>query len=210
LKRAIETLGSALAGFNRPLVVAAGVAMLKPGGLLIENDSSRAAPRKSEETALAFVSRGVTASVVRLPPTVHGEGDQAFVPSIIGIGRKKNVSAYVGNGLNCWSSVHRLDAAKLFRLALEKGSAGAIYHGVADEGVPFRDIADVIGQHLNVPVIANPSFQAVLHFGWLGFLTGLDCPASNALTQKLLDWQPTQVGLIDDLEQGHYFLPSGV
>jgi nucleoside-diphosphate-sugar epimerase len=157
-----------------------------------------------------LVSRGINASVVRLPPTVHGEGDQAFVPSIIGIGRKKNVSAFVGNGLNRWSSVHRLDAAKLFRLALEKGSAGAIYHGVADEGVPFRDIADVIGRHLNVPVIAKPSFQSVLHFGWLGFLTGLDCPASSALTQKLLGWQPMQVGLIDDLEQGHYFLPSGV
>jgi nucleoside-diphosphate-sugar epimerase len=204
-KRAIEALGSALEGSNRPLVVAAGTAFLKPGSLLTETDSPRAAPRKSEETTLALVSRGVNASVVRLPPSVHGDGDQAFVPNIIGIGRKKGVSAYVGNGLNRWSSVHRLDAAQLFRLALEKGSAGARYHGVADEGVPFGDIAEVIGRRLNVPVMTKSSFQAVLHFGWLGFLTRLDCPASSALTRDVLGWQPTQVGLIDDLEQGHYF-----
>ncbi len=204
-RRAIQALGSALAGSGRPLVVATGIAFLKRGSLLTEDDSARAGPRKSEETALKLASSGVNASVVRLPPSVHGDGDKGFVPNLIGTGRKKGVSAYVGNGLNRWSSVHRLDAAHLFRLALEKGAAGAIYHAVADEGVPFKDIAGVIGRRLNVPVVAKPPLLATLHFGFLGLIAGLDCPATSQQTQERLDWRPVQPSLITDLEQGRYF-----
>ncbi len=203
-QRAIEALGSALAGSDRPLVVAAGVITLKPGKILSENDTARAL-RKSEQTALGLVASGVNASVVRLPPSVHGEGDKGFMATLIAVARKKAVSGYVGNGLNRWSSVHRLDAAQLFRLALEKGQAGAKYHAVADEGMTFKDIANVIGQRLNVPVVAKPRLLAIPHFGWLGLLVGIDCPASSQQTRALLGWQPQQSSLQTDLEHGSYF-----
>ncbi len=152
-----------------------------------------------------MAARGVRASVVRLPPSVHGDGDRAFVPALIGIAREKGVAAYVGDGLNRWSAVHRLDAAHLYRLALEKGSAGARYHGVADEGVPLREIAKVIGRHLNVPVVSKSPDEATDHFGWLGHFVVIDGPASSAQTQERLGWRPVQPGLIADLDQGHYF-----
>jgi nucleoside-diphosphate-sugar epimerase len=147
----------------------------------------------------------VRASVVRLPYSVHGEGDHGFVPALIGIARAKGVSAYPGDGANRWPAVHRLDAAHLFRLALEAAPAGARLHGVDDEGVPFRDIAEVIGRHLKLPATAIPREEAGRHFGWLGPIVTVDHPASSTLTQKQLGWHPARPGLIPDLDEGHYF-----
>ncbi|MBB6634748.1 SDR family oxidoreductase [Cohnella thailandensis] len=203
---AIDAIGSALEGTGKPLVVTSGTLMLKPGTLVTEKDaSSQATPRRSEEAAFALVERGVRASVVRLAPSVHGLGDHGFVWSLIGKARDNGVSAYIGDGLNRWPAVHRLDAARLFRLALEKGSAGARYHGVCDEGVPFRDIAAVIGRHLNLPAVSIAPEEAEAHFGWLAFAASADNPASSALTRERLGWRPTHPGLISDLEEGHYF-----
>ncbi len=168
-------------------------------------NSPGAARVPSEVVALAMASRGVRSSVVRLPPSVHGEGDHGFVPVLIGVARQKGVSAYVGDGLNRWPAVHRLDAARLYRLALEGGVAGTRYHGVGDEGVPVREIAEVIGRHLGLPVVAKSPEEAADHFGFLGRFLGIDCPASGALTQERLGWRPTGPGLIPDLDQGHYF-----
>jgi nucleoside-diphosphate-sugar epimerase len=206
-RRAIGTLGAAFAGSDRPLIVTSGTLLLqRQGPLATEEDASiRSSPRKSEEAALAMASQGVRASVVRLPPSVHGDGDHGFVPCLIGIAREKGVSAHVGDGLNRWPAVHRLDAAQLYRLALEKGSAGAIYHGVADEGVPFREIGEVIGRRLNLPVVAKSQEEAADHFGWLAHFVGIDCPASSAQTQERLGWRPTQPGLIPDLDHPLYF-----
>jgi nucleoside-diphosphate-sugar epimerase len=205
-RRAIEAVGEALAGSDRPLVVASGIALVAPGRMVTEEDATPPeSPRASDAAALAFVDRGVRASVLRLPPTVHGEGDHGFVPGLISIAREKGVSAYPGDGSNRWPAVHRLDAAHLFRLALEEAPAGARLHAIAEEGVPVRDIAEVIGRHLKLPVTAVPADEAMSHFGWLGVFFGLDAPASSALTQKLLGWHPVQPALIPDLEKGHYF-----
>ena len=144
-------------------------------------------------------------AVLRLPPSVHGDGDHGFVPTLIGIAREKGVSAYVGNGLNRWPAVHRLDAAPLYRLAIEKNSAGARYHGVADEGVPFRDIAALIGRRLNLPVVAKSPEEAADHFGWFMRFAAIDCPSSSAKTRELLGWRPKQPGLIADLDRPRYF-----
>jgi hypothetical protein len=147
---------------------------------------------------------GVRVAVLRLPPSVHGAGDHGFVPFLIGIARKKGVSAYIGDGVNCWPAVHRLDASRLYRLALEKGSVGANYHGVADEGIPTRDIAHAIGRRLNVPVVSKSPEEAAGHFGWMAHFFGIDGPASSAQTQQQLGWHPTQPGLVADLEE-YYF-----
>lgn len=203
---AIEAIGAALEGTGKPLVVTSGTLMLAPGRLGTEEDASTpSTPRRSEEAALALAGRGVRSSIVRLAPSVHGQGEQGFVPALIGIAREKGVSAYVGEGLNRWPAVHRLDAARLFRLALEKGATGAVYHGVADEGVPFREIAGVIGRHLNLPVLGIPREEAEAHFGWLSFAASADNPTSSALTQERLGWQPVHPALLPDLEEGHYF-----
>lgn len=204
-RQAIEAMGEALAGSDRPLVVTAGLAGFNLGRPVTEDDGPAESPRMSEVAALALAAQGVRASVVRLAPSVHDRGDQGFVPTLINIAREKGVAAYVGDGLNRWPAVHRLDAARLFRLALEQGTAGARYHGAADDGTPMRDIAAVIGRHLNLPVVSKNPEEAADHFGWMGRFVGLDMPASSALTQQRLGWHPTQPDLLADLEQGDYF-----
>ena len=211
-QRAIETLGAVLAGSDRPLVVASGTPALSPGHLVTEEDTAdlnapgaARLPRRSEETALSFSSRGVRASVVRLPRSVHGEGDHGFVPTLINIARTKGVSAYPGDGSQRWPAVHRKDAAHLFRLALESAPKGSRLHAVGDEGVPVREIAGVIGRRLGVPVVALPVEEAGSHFGFIGSIFSLDCPASSTLTQQRLGWHPVQPGLLADLDQEYYF-----
>jgi nucleoside-diphosphate-sugar epimerase len=206
--RAIEALGSALAGSDRPLIVTSGTALLSPGRLATEDTDppvTSALPRISEQAAFALFLSGVRASSVRLPPSVHGEGDHGFVPILIGLAKEKGAAAYVGEGLNRWPSVHRLDAAQLYRLVLEKGAAGGRYHAIAEEGVPFRDIATVIGRRLNVPVVSKSAEQAGEYFGWLAHFAAIDNPSSSKKTREQLDWQPKQPGLIHDMDQPYYF-----
>jgi nucleoside-diphosphate-sugar epimerase len=208
-ERAIEALGSALAGSGRPLIVTSGTAFIAPGRVATEEDVRPAVgsnfPRVSEEAAASVATRGVRAMVVRLAPSVHGDGDHGFVPILIRTAREKGVSAYIGDGLNRWTAVHRLDAARLFSLALEKGSTGSRFHGIAEEGIAFRDIAQVIGRRLNVPVVSKSLEEAGDHFGWFTMFAGMDSPASSKLTQERLGWRAVQRGLIEDLEQGSYF-----
>jgi len=205
--RAIETLGKALSGSGRPFVITSGTLLLvRQGPLAVESDESDPNfPRKSEAAGLAMASHGVHASIVRLPPSVHGDGDHGFVPRLIAVAREKGASAYVGDGLNRWPAVHRLDAARLYRLALENGAAGGRYHGVADQGVPFREIAEVIGQRLNVPVVSKSPEEAADHFGWISHFASIDCPASSDLTQEQLGWRPTHAALIPDIDRPAYF-----
>ena len=190
--RAVEAMGGVLEGSKKPFIMTA-----------------HANGEASDNTVMALAKRGVRTSVVSLSPTVHGVGDKGFVPSLINIARDKGFSAYIGDGSNRWPAVHRLDAAHLYRLALEKASAGSRLYGRAEEGVPFRDIANVIGKHLNLPVVSIPREEADEHFGFLGAIAVLDIPSvmpgSAAQTRELLGWIPVQPGLIKDLEQGHHF-----
>jgi nucleoside-diphosphate-sugar epimerase len=209
---AIEALGATLEGSARPFVMTSAIGLLKPGCVGTEDDlpdpSSGGAHRvASERAALLLAARGVRVSVVRLPPSVHGDGDHGFVPFLVRIARETRVSAYIGEGRNRWSAVHRLDAAQLYRLALENGPAGATFHGVADEGVRTRGIADVIGKRLDVPVVSKSPGDAAGHFAWLARFFALDIPASSVRTQEQLGWRPRQPGLIADLERGSYFEP---
>jgi nucleoside-diphosphate-sugar epimerase len=208
--RAIEILGEALAGSGRPLVTTSGTALLHRGRVGTEEDvpdpAGAASHRSdSEEATVALGARGVRACLVRLPPSVHGDGDHGFVPMLIATAREKGAAAYVGDGSNRWPAVHRLDAARLFVQALEHGSAGARYHGVADQGVATKDIAAVIARRLNVPLVSRSAEAAAAHFGWLGRFFALDVPASSALTRERLGWQPLQPGLLADLDHGRYF-----
>ncbi len=197
--------GETLAGSDRRLIVTSGTALLAPGRVATERDTpTDSFPRKSEDAAAEAARRGARVTILRLPPSVHGDGDHGFVPRLISIARQKGLSAYVGDGGNHWPAVHRLDLARLYRLALEKGS-DAPYHGVADEGVPFRTIAEVIGRRLNVPVASKSPQEAAEHFGWLAHFAALDCPASSAQTQQRLGWSYTQPGLIADLDRPTYF-----
>jgi nucleoside-diphosphate-sugar epimerase len=205
-KRAIEALGSALAGSHRPLIVTAGIGPWAPGRLMTEDVDPPAQspmPRVSEETALALVSRGVQAAVMRLPQ-VHDTVKQGLVTYLITIAREKGVSAYVGEGVNRWPAAHVSDVARLYRLALEQHEAGARYHAVGEEGVPLRDIAAAIGRGLKVPVVSISREEAAAHFGFFAGFASLDLAASSALTQKRLGWRPNGVGLISDLDHMRY------
>jgi nucleoside-diphosphate-sugar epimerase len=205
-RRAIEALGSGLAGSGRHLVVTSGTGLVASGRFATEDDPPASMiPRvASEQAADSVAARGASVSVVRLPQ-VHGDGDHGFVPRLIDLAREKGAAAYVGEGLNRWPAVHRLDAARLYRLALEKSSAGARYHAVADEGVPLRDIAAVIGRRLQVPVVSKSPDEAADYFGWFTHFASMDSPASSALTQQRLGWRPTQPSLIPDLDRASYF-----
>ncbi len=208
-RQVIEALGSALVGSDRPLIVTSGTGMANtvPGQLALEENaaaSSAVIPRAaSEEAAASVAARGVNVSIVRLPQ-VHDQVKAGLVTYAIGLAREKGVSAYVGDGLNRWPAAHVLDTAHLYRLALEKREAGAKYHAVAEEGVPVREIAEVIGRGLQVPVVALSPEEAAAHFGWLGAFAGRDVPASSAQTQERLRWHPTGPGLIADLESTRY------
>ncbi|MFD5316029.1 SDR family oxidoreductase [Streptomyces sp. NPDC127098] len=205
--RAIEAMGAALEGSDRPLVIASGFVGLPAGRTSTERDMpANSSPRVvSARAALALAERGVRPSVVRLAPSVHGEGDGGFLATLIGVARAKGVAGYVGDGANRWPGVHRSDAARLFRLAVEKAPAGSVLHGTAEEGVPTREIAEVIGRHLGLPVASVDPADAPDHFGWIGRFFAEDIPASSALTRELLGWRPTGPGLLEDLDQGHYF-----
>jgi nucleoside-diphosphate-sugar epimerase len=208
-RRAIEALGSALVGSDRSLIFTSVTALVGQGRVATEDmpvSNASSLPRaSSEEAAGSAAMREVRVSVIRLPPSVHGDGDHGLVPVLINIAREKSVSACIDDGLNRWPAVHRLDAARLFRLALEKNAARACYHGVADEGVPFREVAEVIGRRLNVPVVSKSLDEASNHFGWFAPFAALDNPTSSERTRTLLGWKPKEPGLISDLEHGRYF-----
>jgi nucleoside-diphosphate-sugar epimerase len=205
--RAIAVMGEVLAGSGRPFVFASGVAGVWPGRMATEevpfdrNVHPRAA---NAAVALELAERGVRVSAVRLAPTVHGAGDHGFVKRLVDIAREKGVSGYVAEGRNRWPAVHRLDAASLFRLALENAPAGAALHGVADEGVPARTIAEIIGRKLGLPPASISVEDAGAHFGWLGRFFAMDMPASSALTRARMGWTPTHPSLVEDLEAGRY------
>ena len=206
----IEALGAALEGSDRPLVVTTGTGVVNPGRPVIEDDrhdlSTPGHPRRDNESlALGLADRGVRVSIVRPAPSVHGKGDHGFVARLVEIARERDASGYVGDGANRWAAVHRLDAARLYRLALEQAPAGSVFHAVGDEGVATRDIADAIARHLSLPLVSVDPDEAAEHFGWLGAFFSWDAPASNALTRERLGWEPTHQGLLADLEEGFYF-----
>ena len=217
-RRAVEAMGAALAGSDRPFVLASGMVGLSLGRPATENDGLVASPQVRANPAgvraatalytLSLRGVGVRSSVLRYPPTVHGEGDHGFVATFVDIARRSGVSAFVGDGANRWPAVHRSDAARLTRLAAEAAPAGSVLHAVGDEGVPFLHVAEAIGRHLDVPVKSLGPEEAVAHFGPLGHFVGMDSPAGAAITSDLLDWHPTGPGLIEDLNQGHYFKSS--
>ena len=204
--RAIETMGARLEGSGKPLVIASGTPAA-PGRVATERDeiapgSPVAGRAANARAALCMAARGVRSSVIGLPRTGHGDGDRhGFIARLVAIARDKGVSGYVGDGSSRWPAVHALDAAHLFRLAVEQAPAGSRLHAVGDEGVPIRDIAEVIGRHLNLPTDSAPAED----FGFMGQILAVDQPASAALTRELLGWRPVQPGLIEDLDKGHYF-----
>jgi len=214
-RRAIDTLGLALKGSGRPLVTTFGTMGLSHAGFRAagpateEDEPDPLSPgimrARTEESVEALASLGVRASMIRLAPTVHGDGDTGLVPQLIGIARKRGRFAYIGDGQNRWPAVHRLDAARLFRLALEKGVAGARYHSVAEEGIPFRSIAELIGHKLSIPVESVSANEAAKHFSWFGAFAATDNPSSSSRTREQLRWDPTGPGLLADLNGPSYF-----
>lgn len=208
-RQALRAMADALEGSGKPLVATSGTTVLAPGRLGTEEDAASpdgpGAIRAASEVALAAADRGVRASVVRLPPTVHGAGDHAFVPALIDIARRTGVAAFVGDGANRWPAVHRLDAARLFRLALEHAAPGSRLHGAAEEGIPMRAIADTIGAGLGVPVRSLTADEAGAHFDWLAGFVAIDNPTSSALTRDSLGWRPQEPGLLTDMRDSGYF-----
>lgn len=207
-KIAIETIGQVLAGSNRPFIVTSGTALVSPGELATEDITppvSPAWPRASEQTADAVAELGVRAAAVRLSPSVHGDEDKhGFVPILVSIAREKGVSAYIGDGQNRWNAVHRLDAAHLYRLALENAMPGVRYHGSTEEAITVKTIAEAIGKQLNIPVVSVAPEAAAEHFGWFSHMAAIDCPASSKWTQEQLNWRPTHSALLIDIENGIY------
>lgn len=216
-RQAIEVLGEALAGSNRPLVIASGVFGIAPGRKVTEQDGIEAAegtdgPIEGASDRMAnahytasLAAHGVRSCVLRLPPTCHGDGDNGFMAILVGVARDKGVSGYVGDGSARWPATHRLDVARAFRFAVEKAPAGSTLHAVAEEGVTGRDFAEVIGRKLNIPVVSVSPDNALDHFGFLGFLLPADSPASSDHTREVLGWEPTGPSLLDDLDQDHYY-----
>lgn len=205
---AIEAFGDVLGGSGKPIVVTYGFGLL-PAGATYTEDARQPLmpgfPRASEQTAFALADRGIHASVVRLPRSVHGQGERhGFVPMLTAIAREKGVSAYVGDGVNLWPSVHRLDAARVFRLALERGACGAAYHAVAEEGIPFKLIAEAIGRQAGVPARSLTPQEAETHFGGLAMFVAGNGPASSVQTHKVLGWEAHEPGLIADIERPEY------
>jgi nucleoside-diphosphate-sugar epimerase len=213
-RAAIRTLLTTLEGSGRPLLFASGVAMLSPGRPATELDESPYAgpdsPRGgAERLALEYADRGVRSVSLRFAPTVHGSGDHGFMAVLVQIAREKGAAGYVGDGANSWAAVHRFDAATMVRLALDKAPAGSRMHAVAEQGIPARDIAQAIGQQLEVPVVSIAPEDAAAHFGWIGAFFGLDMQGSSERTRELLGWTPTHPELLDDLAAGHYFRAAG-
>ena len=208
-RRAIEALGAALEGSDRPLLVTSELPFLTSGGVATEGDAFHPVPgpylRQSETAVDALAARGVRAAAVRMPLSVHGPGDHGFVPAVISIALAKGVSAYPGDGLNHWPATHRRDVARLFRLALERGAAEGPYHAIGEEGVPFKAIAEVIGRRLNVPVVAMSAEAAADHFGWFAMFAEMNLQATSHRTRALLAWEPAQPGLLSDMEHAGYF-----
>lgn len=207
-RKVVDTLGSALAGSVRPLIVTSAIGVL-PAGQVVTEDSRPLSPSPNpraatEEAARALIDRGVCVSIVRLSPSTHGEGDHGFVPILIKMAREKNVSVYIGEGSNTWPAVHRLDAAQVFKLALEKKARGAYYHAVAEEGVEFRKIAEVIGQCLGVPVVSKSPEEATAHFTWFAHFASMNVKASSKLTQEKLGWHCSQSRLIANLQSAYF------
>jgi nucleoside-diphosphate-sugar epimerase len=217
-RRAVEAMGTALAHSDRPFVLASGMLGMKAGRVATEDDGLvpsadvRANPAGVRAaTALLTLSLrgvGVRSSVLRFPPTVHGDGDNGFMATFVGIARQRGVAGYVGDGTNRWPAVHRSDAARLARLAVEAAPAGSVLHAVGDEGVPFRQIAEAMGRHLGLPTSSVAPTDAVEHFAPLGHFAALDTPATAAITQELLAWTPTGPSLLQDLDQDHYYRKS--
>lgn len=207
-KRAIQAMGEVLEGSGKPFIVTSGTAMISPGVAVTEDmrrDAGAFTPRVSEETGLAFAAHGVRAMAVRLPQVHGADGKAGLITYLVESARQKGASAYIGDGASRWAAAHRDDVVRLYRLALETGVADGIYHAVGEEGVSQRDIAEVIGRALDVPVVSITPEQAGDYFGMMAMFAGLDMPASSALTQQRLHWTPTGIGLIEDIGQPGYF-----
>ena len=214
-RRAVEAMGAALADSDRPFVLASGMIGLTAGRMATEDDGLVASPEvranpagRRAATALLTLSLrgiGVRSSVLRFAPTVHGDGDNGFVATLVGIARQRGVAGYVGDGTNRWPAVHRSDAARLARLAVEAAPAGSVLHAVADEGVPFREIAGAMGRHLDIPTTSVTPEDAPEHFGFMAHFVALDSPVTATITRELLGWEPTGPSLLQDLEQDHYY-----